>query len=155
MVKLFGTKYTFQSEVLASLPYGTDRAQAVNLLDLWLGDLVVSGRAPHEAFRLLKLEQFGGELFNEAFLPLLNKYVILHNRFDPEATTSLSNELGLLRGVSEPKGTVAEHAEKWLNAQGETAEPEYAVRQVNWDWELHGTPFGGRVVKVWTNSIDE
>ncbi|CAI5721027.1 unnamed protein product [Hyaloperonospora brassicae] len=67
--------------------------------------------APHKAFKKLKLQQYNRELFDEALLPLLKEYVILYNKFEPKATTTLAKELSLLRRTGEPKKTVVEHAE--------------------------------------------
>ncbi|CAI5735570.1 unnamed protein product [Hyaloperonospora brassicae] len=112
------------------------------------------GMAPHYAFERLKLQQYDGELFDTALLPLLNKYVILQNKFDLRTTTTLADELFLLRGGSESRETVGNHVSEWLGAQGVKAEYEYVEQQVFWEWKLHGTPYGGAPETGWNKFSD-
>ncbi|CAI5741527.1 unnamed protein product [Hyaloperonospora brassicae] len=154
MMELHEGKGGFIQGLHYILQKSNDKARAVELLDLMLGELIVSGVAPHKAFQQLALQQYKGELFDDALLPLLNKCVILHNKFS-EDTTTLSKELRLLRGASEPKKTVEEHAETWLEAQGTKAKPQYVLRLVFREWQLHGAPFGGEPNKGWNKLRDE
>ena len=111
-----------------------------------MGEIVKSGMAPYEAFVALGLQRFSGDLFDSALLPLLNKYVILQNVFF-DGTTTPANQLRLSRGASEPEKLVEVYAEMWHHKKCSRSTPKYILRQVFWEWELHGTPLGGAADK--------